>query len=38
MKKFNRFGHVYSLLKKRHPDWSHKKLRSCTLYAIKKIV
>jgi len=35
MKKFNKFGYVYALLKKKHPDWSKSKLRSCTIYAIK---
>ena len=36
MKRFNKFGCVYSLLKKRHPDWSKAKLKSCTVYAIKR--
>ena len=35
MKKFNRFGYVYKLLKKRHPNWSHGQLRHCTAYALK---
>lgn len=34
-KKFNRFGYVYSLIQDKHPDWSHKKLVFCTLYALK---
>lgn len=36
MKKFNRFGYVYSLIRKRHRDWSDKKLISCTIYALSK--
>ena len=36
MKRFNKFGYVYSLLKKRHPDWSKAKLKSCTVYATTK--
>ena len=35
MKKFNRFAYVYCRIKKKHLDWSKKKLRSCTIYAIK---
>lgn len=35
MKKFNKFGYVYNILKTRHPDWSKAKLRSCTVYAIR---
>lgn len=35
MKKFNKFGYVYTLLKRKHPDWSKNKLRSCAIYAIK---
>lgn len=35
-KKFNKFGYVYGLIRKRHPDWSDKKLISCTIYALRK--
>jgi hypothetical protein len=34
MKKFNKFGYIYTLIKRKHPDWSRKKIRSCTIYAI----
>lgn len=36
MKKFNKFGHVYSLLRKRHHNWSHGQLSHCTAYALKR--
>lgn len=36
MKRFNKFGYVYNLLKKTRPDWSKTKLKSCTVYAITK--
>lgn len=36
MAKFNKFGRVYKILQLRHPNWSKKKLRICTIYAIKK--
>ena len=32
MMKFNKFGYIYSRIKKKHPDWSHKK--TCKLYDI----
>ena len=34
-KKFNRFGYVYGLIRKRHPDWSHGQISHCTAYALK---
>lgn len=36
MKKFNRFGYVYSLIKNRHPNWSHGQIKYCTMYALKR--
>lgn len=36
MKEFNRFGYVYSLIRKRHSDWTHKQLVRSTLYALRK--
>ena len=35
MKKFDRFAYVYSLIRKRHPNWSHGQLGHCTAYALK---
>ena len=34
-KTFNRFAYVYSLIQGRHPNWHHKQIAYCTLYAIK---
>lgn len=36
MKKFNRFGYVYTLLRKRHPKWTHKQLSHATAYVLRK--
>lgn len=34
-KKFNRFGHVYSLIRKNHPNWTHAQIAYCTAYALR---
>ena len=34
MKKFNRFAYVYRLIKKKHPNWTHKQLTRTTMYAL----
>lgn len=36
MKKFNRFGYVYALIMRRHPNWSHGQIKHCTAYAVKR--
>ena len=36
MKKFNRFGYVYALLRRRHPNWVHGQLKHATAYAVRK--
>lgn len=35
MGKFNKFGRIYKILERRHPGWSKKKLRICTIYALR---
>lgn len=34
MKRFNVFGYVYNLIKKKHPNWTHKQLTRTTMYAL----
>lgn len=33
-KKFNVYSLIYSRIKKKHPDWSHKKICVCTKFAM----
>ena len=35
MKEFNKFGYVYRLIEKKHPDWTHRQLIRTTTYALR---
>lgn len=35
MATFNKFNVAYAIIKRRHSNWSKRRIRSCAVYAIK---
>lgn len=35
-KKFNRYSFIYSRIRQKHPNWSHGKIKYCTIYALRR--